>query len=74
MAFHGIYRGTVMNTADPMMTGRIQVSIPSVVGGATSWALPCRPVNSTDAPRIGTAVWVMFENGDASHPVWMGCM
>jgi hypothetical protein len=74
MAFNGIYRGTAVNTTDPMMQGRIQVSIPSVVSGISAWAMPCRPVNSSDVPQIGSAVWVMFENGNAQYPVWMGCM
>jgi hypothetical protein len=73
MAYNGIYRGNVVNTADPTMKGRIQVSIPAVAGGI-GWALPCREAGSTAMPRIGTVVWVMFEGGNASSPVWMGCM
>ena len=73
MAYHGIYRGTVMNTADPMMKGRLQVSIPDVASAPSGWAMPCRDYKSTSAPPIGTAVWIMFERGDAASPVWMGC-
>ena len=73
MAYHGIYRGMVMNTADPLMKGRLQVTIPVISGPTSGWALPCREYNSKDTPPIGTQVWVMFEGGDPSSPVWMGC-
>ena len=74
MAYYGVYRGRVMNNADPMMKGRLQVSVPAVAAAATSWALPCRNYGSTATPPIGSAVWVMFEGGNLSIPVWMGCM
>jgi len=73
MAYHGIYRATVMNTADPNMQGRIQVTVPMVAGPTSGWASPCRDWKSNSTPPIGTVVWVMFEDGDPSHPVWMGC-
>ena len=31
--FYGKYRGKVENNVDPMMLGRIQVSVPAVLGG-----------------------------------------
>lgn len=73
MAHFGIYRGVVMNTGDPMAMGRLQVSVPSMLAGTTAWAMPCREFGAKKAPPIGTSVWVMFEGGDVSHPVWMGC-
>ena len=73
MANFGIYRGVVMNTVDPTMKARLPVNIPSVLGARNSWALPCREFGSKKTPPIGTAVWVMFEEGDASRPVWIGC-
>jgi type VI secretion system (T6SS) baseplate-like injector VgrG len=72
MAYFGIYRGTIVNTADPTMKGRVQVNMPAIAG-ASGWALPCREYGSTTKPPIGSAVWVMFEGGDITHPVWMGC-
>jgi hypothetical protein len=71
MAHFGIYRGTVMNTADPLMKGRLQINVASQASGA-GWADPCRDWQSTAAPPIGTQVWVMFEGGDPARPVWMG--
>jgi hypothetical protein len=74
MPFYGIYRGTAMNTADPTMRGRIQVSVPSVSGGGVGgWAEACRDFKSNTMPPVGTAVWVMYEAGDVSRPVWVGC-
>ena len=72
MANFGIYRGTVMNTADPQMKGRLQINVTSQAGGA-SWAEPCRDYGSTTTPPIGTQVWVMLEGGDPTRQVWMGC-
>jgi hypothetical protein len=74
MAFFGIYRGIVMNTADPLMNGRVQVSVPSVNNIGSDWAMPCRKYKSNRMPPVGSAVWIMFEGGDPMHPVWMGCM
>jgi phage gp45-like len=74
MAHYGIYRGNVVNTTDPTMKGRIQVSVPAVAAATNGWATPCREYGSTAVPRVGSMVWVMFEGGDPSHPVWMGCM
>ena len=74
MAYYGIYRGSLMNTADPLMKGRVQVSVPVIGAVSGSWASPCREFKSTAVPPVGSTVWVMFEGGDAASPVWMGCM
>jgi hypothetical protein len=53
---------------------RLQVSVPELSGGQPlGWALPCAQPG-TQAPVVGSVVWVMFERGDALHPVWMGTM
>ena len=42
--FFGKYRGSVANNIDPQMMGRLQVSVPAVLGeGSLSWAMPCVP-------------------------------
>ncbi|RSM72383.1 baseplate assembly protein [Kibdelosporangium aridum] len=75
----GKYRGTVVNNVDPMRQGRIQVRVPDVLGDATSsWAMPCFPVTGPNmgvytVPPIGAGVWVEFEQGDVSFPIWVGC-
>jgi uncharacterized protein involved in type VI secretion and phage assembly len=73
------YRGTVENNIDPMQLGRIQVSVPSVLGeGRMSWAMPCVPYAGSGVgffaiPPMGANVWVEFEGGDLDYPIWSGC-
>ncbi|MCB1831203.1 MAG: baseplate assembly protein, partial [Gammaproteobacteria bacterium] len=65
--FFGKYRGSVENNVDPQMMGRIQVSVPAVLGdGTLSWAMPCVPyagpgVGLFTLPPNGANVWVEFE-------------
>lgn len=74
--FHSIYRGTVINSTDPVQRGRVQVrceSVPGATGG--SWAEASLPPGFNTAGgsyRIGDKVWVCFEGGDLSRPVVMG--
>jgi hypothetical protein len=77
--FFGKYRGQVANNIDPMQLGRIQVSVPAVLGdGQLSWAMPCVPYAGSGVglfaiPPIGANVWVEFEGGDPDFPIWSGC-
>lgn len=77
--FYGKYRGTVVNNVDPLNKGRVQVQVPDVLGLTPSgWAMPCVPVAGMQTgifavPPIGAGVWVEFEQGDPSHPIWVGC-
>jgi hypothetical protein len=79
VVFHGKYRGTVANNLDPMQLGRVQVSVPAVLGdGQLSWALPCVPyagdgVGLFAVPPVGANVWVEFEGGDPAYPILAGC-
>ncbi|HVB97245.1 MAG TPA: phage baseplate assembly protein V [Chloroflexota bacterium] len=77
--FFGKYRGKVENNLDPMQQGRVQVSVPTVLGsGKLSWAMPCVPfagpsVGFFAIPPSGANVWVEFEGGDPNFPIWSGC-
>jgi hypothetical protein len=77
--FFGKYRGKVENNIDPMMLGRVQVSVPAVLGdGSLSWAMPCVPYAGSGVgffaiPPSGANVWVEFEGGDPDYPIWTGC-
>ena len=77
--FFGKYRGKVTNNVDPLMRGRIQVSVPSILGeGRLSWAMPCVPYAGKNVgfyalPAVNTNVWVEFEEGDPDYPIWSGC-
>jgi uncharacterized protein involved in type VI secretion and phage assembly len=80
--FYGKYRGMVINNVDPLMRGRLLLEVPDVTGlTPSSWAEACvplagptgPPMGSWFVPPIGAGVWVEFEGGDASRPIWTGC-
>ena len=79
MTFFGKYRGTVSSNLDPMLLGRLQVSVPSVLGtDGLSWAMPCVPYAGPNVgfffiPPVGANIWVEFEGGDPDYAVWSGC-
>jgi hypothetical protein len=76
--FYGKYRGLVQSTTDPLQLGRIQATVPEVLGESqTGWALPCAPYGGTGCglftiPPVGAGVWIEFEAGDVSRPLWTG--
>ncbi len=75
---YGKRQGIVTDVDDPRKMGRLRARVPSVLPGEeTSWALPCAPFTGPDAgmfavPQVGAAVWVEFEAGDVSRPIWSG--
>jgi hypothetical protein len=69
---YGTYRAMVVNNDDPTGQSRVQVEIAGVSGNTWAWAMPCRPVGSFTLPAVGASVWISFEAGDPSRPVWMG--
>jgi uncharacterized protein involved in type VI secretion and phage assembly len=75
---YGKHRALVVNNVDPQQMGRIQVMVPDVSPGLSSWAMPCVPMAGMGhgvftLPTIGAAVWVEFEQGDPDYPIWVGC-
>ncbi len=77
--FYGKYRGMVQNNIDPVKQGRLLLQVPDVANLIpTTWAMPCVPIAGIQngmfaLPIIGSGVWVEFEQGDAEHPIWVGC-
>lgn len=75
---YGKYRGIVSNNVDPQSMGRIQAMVPEVLQAVpTGWASPCAPVGGLKSgffhiPSIGSGVWIEFEAGDVSRPIWTG--
>ncbi|MFF9001872.1 phage baseplate assembly protein V [Streptomyces achromogenes] len=75
----GKFRGRVVSNDDPLRLGRITAEVPDVLGDEPStWALPCLPFTGPESgqfavPPPGAGVWVEFEQGDPSFPVWTGC-
>lgn len=76
--FYGKYRGTVVTSMDPLQQGRLQALVPEVLGEIPSgWATPCVPYAGPlsgffSIPATGAAVWIEFEAGDPSRPIWTG--
>lgn len=76
---YGKYRGKVTDNQDPNNLGRIRARVPEVLGDVqTGWALPAAPYAGNGSgffrvPPAGAGVWIEFEAGDVSRPVWSGC-
>jgi hypothetical protein len=77
--FYGKYRGLVVDNEDPLKIGRLRAMVPAILGEETTtgWALPCAPYAGTGAgfyavPMVGAGVWIEFEAGDVSRPLWSG--
>lgn len=71
--FYGKYRGIAVNAVDPQAMGRVLVQVPAVLGKASAWAMPCVPMAGLLAlPDPGARLWVEFEGGHASQPIWVG--
>ena len=74
--FYGKYRG-IVSDVDPS-TMRIKAKVPAVLGETeTGWCMPCVPyagpgVGFAFLPEIGSGVWIEFEGGDVSYPIWVG--
>ena len=75
--FFGKYRGTVTDV--DASTLRIKAKVPAVLAGQpTGWCRPCVPyagknVGVAFLPEVGSGVWIEFEAGDVSYPIWVGC-
>jgi uncharacterized protein involved in type VI secretion and phage assembly len=74
----GKYRGKVTDDADPLKKGRVKVTVPEVMDTLELWAMPCVPyagdqIGFFAIPKVGSGVWVEFEHGDPSFPIWVGC-
>lgn len=75
--YFGKYRGTVTDNGDSTNRGRLKVHVPAVLGDLEVWAMPCLPYAGNNVgvfmiPESGAGVWVEFEGGDPSYPIWTG--
>ena len=77
--YFGKYRGLVRDVNDPENLGRIVAQVPEVYGDEDSpWALPAVPFAGKEhgfvvLPEVGDGVWIEFEAGYPSRPIWTGC-
>jgi uncharacterized protein involved in type VI secretion and phage assembly len=75
--FYGKYRGTVTEVDAAAM--RIKAKVPAVLTSQeTGWCMACVPYAGKDVgfaflPEVGAGVWIEFEGGDISYPIWSGC-
>ena len=76
--FFGKYRGVVTDV--DAATLRIKAKVPAVLADqATGWCARLRAlcrrrhVGFAFLPEIGSGVWIEFEGGDVSYPIWIGC-
>jgi uncharacterized protein involved in type VI secretion and phage assembly len=78
--FPGVYVASVegVEAEDDDRLGRIQVSVPAIFGEVSPeyhvWARPCFPYGHFFVPEKGDRVWVAFENGNPTAPVWLGVL
>ena len=76
---YGKYRGLVTDVEDPEDLGRIKATVPSVYEAEDSpWAMPAVAFAGAShsflvLPEVGDGVWIEFEAGDPSRPIWTGC-
>lgn len=77
--YYGKYRGIVMDNEDPSKRGRIRAKVPELFGDRkTGWAVACvayapKGHGFLALPEKDDTVWIEFEGGDPSYPVWTGC-
>ena len=77
--YYAIHQGIVTNIEDPEKRGRIKCKIPTVLGEdiESAW---CDPISIVAydfggdfcLPQVKEAVWILFMDGDANKPVWLG--
>ena len=72
--FYGVYRAVVFDNKDPNALGRLRLTVPQIFSDVpTGWSWPTSPAGvRTISPEIGQGIWVMFEGGDPSFPMWIG--
>ncbi len=77
--YYGKYRGKIVDNKDPKGLGRIRAKIPELIGDQeTGWALPCLPYGGSKdtglfiVPEVDSNVWIEFEAGNLSYPIWTG--
>lgn len=75
--FYSIYRGFIESNEDPEFLGRLKLKVPQVWNEEVHdyWAWSKGMYSGTGIgmfaiPNIGDMVWVSFEGGDPSFPVW----
>jgi cytoskeletal protein CcmA (bactofilin family) len=75
--YYGKYKGKVLSTEDPTMSGKLLCSVAALPAMLLNWATPCVPYAGMGqglfaVPEEGSDVWIEFEGGDPEKPIWSG--
>ncbi len=77
--YYGKYRGRVTDNSDPDNLGRVKAKVPRLLEDKeTGWALPAFIYGGAAeqglfaVPDVDAGVWIEFEGGDLSYPIWTG--
>jgi uncharacterized protein involved in type VI secretion and phage assembly len=77
--FYGKYKGIVRVIGTEDQLGKIKVEIPEIYGenANSPWVQPQIPFAGPNhglllLPKTGDGVWIEFEAGDISRPIWTG--
>jgi hypothetical protein len=77
--YFGKYRGVVTDNQDPDNLGRIKAKVPRLLAEEElGWALPAFIYGGKSeqgfyaVPDVDAGVWIEFEGGDLSYPIWTG--
>lgn len=74
--FFGVYKGTVVDSDDPLNQNRLRLTVPALFANEpTEWAeamMPPIAETRVTLPYEGDTVWVMFEGGNPDFPIWIG--
>lgn len=74
--YYSKYRGVVVDNKDPNNQNKILVQVPGILNGEPIIASPANQLGGMDygvkppTPRIGSVVWVEFENGIPLKAIW----
>ena len=77
--YYGKFRGIVTQNNDPENQGRIRAKVPELFNDEEiGWAMACLPFAPPNCgflalPEVNSNVWIEFEGGDPSRPIWVGC-
>ena len=66
----GAYRGLVASVDDPLGQNRLLVRVPEVYDLEQVWAMPSLSHEGGTVPSVGDEVWIVFERGDSTEPIW----
>ena len=77
--YFGKYRGKVKEVGEGDKLGYITALVPEIYGPEldSPWAVPCVPFAGgkhgfVALPEVDDGVWIEFEAGDISRPIWSG--